>query len=512
MKYYIKIYIYFSTAVINDDLCFFLQIHKLCFFAIYFVLSCVILSISEYTYRKKMTTMDISLKISQQRNYFFSGKTKSVGTRLDHLKKLKESLKRNESAILRALKLDLGKSNSEAYMSEIGLVLEEIKLAIEKLKTWAKPQSIPSGIGQLPGKTYSVPEPYGLVLIISPWNYPFLLTMDPLIGAIAAGNCCLVKPSSQSSCTSAIISTILGEVFEPDYVSVVGGSRSQAANLLDEKFDYIFFTGSATTGKEVMGKAALNLTPVTLELGGKSPCIVDETANLTLAARRIVFGKLLNSGQTCVAPDYILVQDSVKEEFLTALKKEFIKQIGDNPLDNPDYGHIINQKQFTRLLSLLQSGTVFYGGKSTESALKIEPTILTDVSVDSPIMQQEIFGPILPVLSFHYLQQAEHFISQRPKPLAVYLFSENHSTMRHVSTNLSFGGGCINDTVVQMASPHAAFGGVGESGMGKYHGKYSFDTFSHQKTILIQSTKVDLAVRYQPYRHWKKKIVRKLFR
>ena len=343
---------------------------------------------------------------------------------------------------------------------------------------------------------------------MSPWNYPFMLCMEPLIGALAAGNCCVLKPSAYSPATSAVIRELVEACFPPEYVTAVEGGRQENQALLDQKFDYIFFTGGTAVGTEVMTKAARHLTPVTLELGGKSPCIVDKTAKLNLAAKRLAFGKLLNCGQTCVAPDYLLIQREVKEEFLAHLKKWMAAMYGQDPLDNDGYVRMVNEKHFRRVMGLIDPAKVVYGGRGDPETLRIQPTILDGVTPEDPVMQEEIFGPVLPVLTFDTVEEAERFVAQRPHPLALYLFSEDRAVQRHVLHHLSFGGGCVNDTIIHLATSRMGFGGVGQSGMGSYHGKRSFDTFSHRKSIVQKSTWMDLPFRYAPYTPLGSKLLR----
>jgi aldehyde dehydrogenase (NAD+) len=353
-----------------------------------------------------------------------------------------------------------------------------------------------------------VQEPYGVVLVMSPWNYPFLLSLEPLIGAIAAGNTVVLKPSAYSPNTSNIIAKIIEEVFDSSYVSVVKGGREANQSLLEEKFDYIFFTGGVSVGKLVMQKASAHLTPVTLELGGKSPCIVERSADLQIAARRIVFGKFLNCGQTCIAPDYILVEESIHDEFVKHLMNELPLMYGENILDNPNYGKIINRKHFDRLLGLIAPQKVVYGGKSDANSLRIEPTILDHVTSDDAVMQEEIFGPLLPILSVRDMDEAYQFVQSRPRPLALYLFTNNAGIEKRFVQQVPFGGGCINDTIIHIATKNLPFGGIGNSGMGRYHGKYTFDTFSHEKAVVKKYTWLDLHMRYQPYTRWKEKLIR----
>lgn len=450
--------------------------------------------------------------IENLRKFFSSGKTLDVNFRKQKLKQLKAEIIKNEKEIFEALETDLGKSSTEAYMSEVGLVLSEIDCCIKHLKKWAKPKKVRSPLAQFPSKSYILSEPLGVVLIMSPWNYPFMLTLNPLIGAIGAGNCAIVKPSRYSGATSDVIKKILNNVFSEDYVLVVLGGREQNQMLLDLKVDYIFFTGGVNVGKTVASKAAVNLTPTTLELGGKSPCIVDKSANIKLAAKRVVFGKFLNCGQTCIAPDYILVHESVKDQFIEFAKNEIQSMFGKNPLENNLYGKIINEKHFDRLMGLIAKSKVAFGGNGDKITLKIEPTILNDVSLSDACMGEEIFGPIMPILTYKTLDQAKEIIKTYAKPLALYVFSNDKNFVSDVLNTISYGGGCVNDAIIHIASTKLPFGGVGESGMGHYHGKFSFDTFSHKKSIVKKSVVIDLPIRYQPYTKTKDSLIRKFLK
>lgn len=449
-----------------------------------------------------MTKNEISRIVETQRKYFSTHETHNVKVRIQHLKKLREIIKENEIAICNAIKKDLGKSHFESYMCEIGLVLSEITYMIKHAKKYSKDKTVITPLPQFASRSYVKKMPYGVVLVMSPWNYPFLLTLGPLSNAIAAGNTVVVKPSAYSPNTSKIIKEILEKTFNKNYVAVIEGGREENTHLLDEKFDYIFFTGGKTVGRLVMEKASKNLTPVTLELGGKSPCIVDNTANLKLAAKRIAWGKFLNLGQTCVAPDYILCHRDVKEDFVKYLKEEIVKQYGENPLKNENYGKLINKKHFDKVKALIDRSKVCHGGKHDENSLKIEPTVMDNVTIDDAIMQEEIFGPVLPVVSFDTIDWAEEYVNSNPKPLAFYLFSSNGKTIKRLTNNCSFGGGCINDVVIHLATSYMGFGGVGESGMGSYHGKCGFDTFSHKKSIVDKKTFIDLPMRYQPFKRF----------
>lgn len=451
--------------------------------------------------------METAKLMEMQRRMFRTGKTREYAFRMTALNRLEQSIRVNRDAIEEALKKDLNKSAFEAYMTEIGLSLEEIRFAKRHLKQWMAAKWAPTPMAQFPARSFVTPEPYGVVLIMAPWNYPFSLCIEPLVGAIAAGNCCVVKPSAYAPATTAVLKKVIRLAFPPEYVAVVEGGREENAALLEQRFDYIFFTGGVTVGKLVLEKAAKYVTPVTLELGGKSPCIVDRTANLNLAAKRLVFGKFLNSGQTCVAPDYLLVQEEVKDRFVFLMKKWTERMLGADPLKNEAYPRMVNEKHFRRVMGLIEGEKVVMGGCGDEKSLKIAPTLLVNVREDSPVMQEEIFGPVLPVLSFSDIREAFRFVEKREKPLALYLFTGSREIQRHALKRLSFGGGCINDTIVHLSSPYLGFGGVGNSGMGSYHGKRSFETFSHQKSILKKYNWLDLPVRYQPYSAGKQRLL-----
>lgn len=452
--------------------------------------------------------MTIEETVVQERAFFRTGKTLPYACRRDALARLRLSILAHEEDINAALRADLNKSPAEGYMCEIGMTLSELSHIQKHLSHWMKKRRAPTPLAQFHAKSFTVANPYGVVLIMSPWNYPFMLTMDPLIGAIAAGNCCVVKPSAYSPAVSAVIRTIVSECFPPEYVTVVEGGRAENNALLDQVFDYIFFTGGVTVGKEVMEKAAQNLTPVTLELGGKSPCIVERSAKLDLAAKRLVFGKLLNCGQTCVAPDYLLIDRTVKDAFLAHVRKWIAKMYGENALSNDGYVKMINQKHFERVCGLIDPKKVVIGGGSDPATLKIQPTVLDNVTPDDAVMQEEIFGPVLPVLTFDTIDEAEDFVRDRPHPLALYLFTENKAVKERFLQRVAFGGGCINDTIIHLATSAMGFGGVGQSGMGAYHGKRSFDTFSHEKSIVDKSTWMDLPMRYAPYSELGNKLIR----
>ena len=454
--------------------------------------------------------MDIHEIVESEKHFFRTGVTRGVDFRIDMLKKFRKAITENDELISAALKADLNKQPFESYMCETGLLLEEINFHIKRLKKWSKTRRVKSGIGQLPGRSYVCPEPYGVVLIMAPWNYPVQLCLMPLVGAISAGNCAVVKPSAYAPESSRVISKLIESAFPTGFVTAVEGGREANKALLDEPFDYIFFTGSVAVGKTVMEAAAKRLTPVTLELGGKSPIIVDETANLPLAARRIAFGKVLNAGQTCVAPDYLMIEKSVEAPFIEEYKKALASFFPDG--DMSGMVRIINGKHFERVCNILDnSGSVVIGGARDAETRFIEPAVLTDVPIDSPAMQQEIFGPVLPVLPYEKLDDCIDFIRSRPKPLALYIFSENKMNQEKVLNSCSFGGGCINDTVIHLASSHMSFGGVGESGMGSYHGRKSFDTFTHYRSVLKQG-KLDVKLRYFPYKSGKEKITRMILK
>ena len=450
---------------------------------------------------------DINNILEQQKKFFQSGVTLSVDFRIQMLKKLKNALKLYEQEIASALNADLGKSDFESFMCETGQALSEIGYMIRNVRRFSKEKTVRTPMSQFAARSYLKPSPYGNVLIMSPWNYPILLTIDPIADAIAAGNTVIVKPSAYSPATSALLEKMLGEIFQPEYIAVVTGGRKENAALLDQKFDLIFFTGSQNVGKEVLRHAAEHLTPAVLELGGKSPCIVDDTAKTKLAAKRIVFGKFLNCGQTCVAPDYVLCRRSVKDELLREIILQIKAQFGENPLENPDYGKIVNEKHFDRVCSLIDAQKVAWGGKSDRARLKIEPTVLDNVTWEDAVMQEEIFGPIMPVLTFEKTEDIFSLLADKQKPLALYMFSENRENIRAVTERCSFGGGCINDTIIHLATSEMGFGGVGESGMGAYHGKAGFDCFTHKKSIVDKADWFDMPVRYQPYTKFKSKLV-----
>lgn len=450
--------------------------------------------------------------ISKQRSFFESGKTLSLEFRREALDKLYKAIQSNMKDLEDAIKTDLGKSTFEAGMCEIRLTLSEITYMKKHLRKFAKPKRVPTPLSHFYSTSKVYASPYGVVLIMSPWNYPLLLSLEPLVDAIAAGNTAIIKPSLYAPFTSNAIEKLIKDTFNEEYVSVVTGGREENKNLLLSKFDYIFFTGSKNVGKEVMRRAAEHLTPVTLELGGKSPCVVLKDANIKAAARRIVFGKYLNCGQTCVAPDYVLVDESVKNELIDALKKEAKTQFGEKPFENQDYGKIINKKHFDRLSGLINKEKVIYGGNTSESTLQIEPTIINNVTLDDAIMKEEIFGPLLPIISVKDEDEAIRIIKSLEHPLALYVFTSSKKDEKRFINTVGFGGGCVNDTIVHLATSNMGFGGFGESGMGSYHGKKGFDTFSHYKSILKKTTLFDLPIRYQPYSSKKEKLIKMFLR
>lgn len=443
--------------------------------------------------------MKIEEILESQRKYFQSGATLPVSFRMEMLKKLRSAVKKYETEICQALTKDLGKSDYEGFMCEVGLVLGELSYMIKHTRKFVAKHRVYTPLAQFASSSYQLSCPYGNTLIMSPWNYPFLLTIDPLADAIAAGNTAIVKPSAYSPATSELMKKIIEECFPPEYVAVVTGGRKENACLLEQKFDFVFFTGSQNVGREVLRHTAETLTPVVLELGGKSPCIVDETAKLKLAAKRIVFGKYLNCGQTCVAPDYILCHSSVKDQLVEEICLQIKKQYGEKPLENPDYGKMINEKHFERVLGLIEKEKTILGGQGNSHTLQIEPTVMDGVTWEDAVMQEEIFGPIMPILTYDDFDEIYSLLADKPKPLALYLFSEDKKRISEVTGRCRYGGGCINDTIIHLATSEMGFGGVGESGMGDYHGKRGFDAFSHKKSIVDKKTWMDLPMRYQPY-------------
>ena len=446
-----------------------------------------------------MTTQEIQSLLEKQRAYYRSGATIPVKFRIEQLRKLYETIKKYQNEINDALTSDLGKSHFEGFMCESGLVLTELSYMIKHTKKFAKRKTVSTPLAQFHSHSYKQPVPYGNTLIMSPWNYPFLLSLDPLANAIAAGNTAILKPSAYSPATGKIIEKIISECFAPEYIAVVMGGRAENTALLDQKFDFVFFTGSQSVGKEVLRRTAEHLTPAVLELGGKSPCIVDASANIKLAAKRIVFGKYLNCGQTCVAPDYILCERSVKDEFVKAVCAEIKKQYGEDPLTNEYYGKIVNEKHFARLCGLIDKEKVVIGGNTNPDTCQIAPTVMDNVTYGDAVMGEEIFGPIMPILAFDDFDAIVDELKTKDKPLALYLFTSDKKHIKRVTTELSYGGGCINDVVIHLATSEMGFGGVGESGMGSYHGKEGFDTFSHYKSIVDKKTWIDLPMRYQPF-------------
>lgn len=455
-----------------------------------------------------MNENEIRLLVEKQRDFFKTGATLNVDFRISALKRLRDCIQKNEAEITDALRKDLGKSAHESYMCEIGMTLSEISYMIKHVRSFSRERRVRTPLAQFHSRSFVKPSPYGVVLIMSPWNYPFMLSLEPLVDALAAGNTAIIKPSAYSPATSEIISKIIRECFIEEHVATVTGGRSENTALLNQHFDYIFFTGSQSVGKVVMEKAAAYLTPVTLELGGKSPCIVDETANLKLTARRIVFGKYLNCGQTCVAPDYIYCDRRIRDELVEEIKKQIRKQYGKQPLKNQKYGKIINEKHFQRICGLIDDAKVVCGGKSDPNTQRIEPTVMTDVTFQDAVMQEEIFGPVMPILTYESIDQAIEKINSMPHPLALYLFSSSKENQAKVTSKCGFGGGCINDTIIHLATSEMGFGGFGESGMGSYHGKEGFRTFSHYKSIVDKKTWLDLPMRYQPYRKINDKLIR----
>ena len=455
-----------------------------------------------------MTEQEIKDILQQQNHFFSSGKTIPAEFRLKQLESLKEAMIRHEADLAAALKEDLGKSRMESYMCEIGLTLSELTWMQKHLRSLMRSKRVSTPAAQFAAKSFRSPSPYGTVLIMSPWNYPVLLTLDPLIDAIAAGNTAVVKPSAYAPCTFDVMKTMIEECFPAHYVAVVDGGRAENQALLQQRFDMIFFTGGKTVGREVLRHAAEYLTPVTLELGGKSPCIVDSTAKIRLAAKRIVFGKYLNCGQTCVAPDYILCDKRIRDELITAILAEIEKQFGKEPLKNPNYGKIINEKHFERILGLINGEKLVYGGQSEPESLRIAPTVLNNITWDDAVMGAEIFGPLLPILTFDTLDEALDTVESHPHPLALYFFSEDKAAQKKVLDTCRFGGGCINDTIIHLATSDMPFGGVGESGMGSYHGRVGFETFSHYRSIVDKKTWMDLPIRYQKYTGLKEKMMR----
>ncbi len=455
-----------------------------------------------------MTAQEIKALHAAQRDFFASGKTLPVGHRIDALRTLYAAVKTRESEIAAALEQDLGKCRYESFMCEIGMALSEIRYMLRHVRKWAKPHRVRTPLAQFAAKSYTLSSPHGCALIMSPWNYPFLLTVSPLANALAAGNVAVIKPSAYAPATAEVLSRLVRDCFPEGHVAVVTGGRQENAALLEQPFDFVFFTGSTNVGREVLRHTAEHLTPAVLELGGKSPCIVDSTAKLKLAAKRIVFGKFLNCGQTCVAPDYILCDARIKDALVREIVAEIERQYGKEPLERPDYGRIVNEKHFTRLCTLIDPEKVVHGGETSPDTLQIAPTVMDGVTFEDAVMQEEIFGPILPVLTFDRFEEIPALLYGKPRPLALYLFTENTAHIRTVGERIAFGGGCINDTIIHLATSEMGFGGVGESGMGAYHGKTGFDAFSHAKSIVDKKTWIDLPMRYRPYKNSFEKLLR----
>lgn len=450
--------------------------------------------------------------VGLQRAYYRAGNTRPYAFRRKMLEKLENTVRKYEKQIKSALYEDLHKSSQEAYMTEIGLALSEISYTKKHLRRWMKEKRVPAPLVHFPAYGSILHEPYGVVLIMTPWNYPFLLNISPLCDAIAAGNCCVLKPSAYAPSSSKLLKKMIEETFPPEYITVVEGGRKENSLLLEERFDYIFFTGSPAVGKTVMEKASAYLTPVTLELGGKSPCIVDETADIKMAAKRIVFGKFINCGQTCVAPDYVLVHKKKKEELIKNLIQWIKKFWGENPLENPDYPKMITEKHFLRVSALMDEGRIRLGGEVSKEKMQITPTIIDMVKWEYKIMGEEIFGPVLPVLEYEDTEEMLTLLKEKEKPLALYLFTGSRKKKENILSTLSFGGGCVNDTLMHLATPYMGFGGVGNSGMGSYHGRDGFETFSHRKNILHRGVFPDLSVRYPVYSEKKEEFIQKFLK
>ncbi|MFA6252179.1 MAG: aldehyde dehydrogenase [Candidatus Paceibacterota bacterium] len=456
-----------------------------------------------------MTKKEIEKIFKRQKEYFSSGKTKEIDFRIEKLERLKTSLLQNEELIYDSLEKDLKKSPTESYNTELGAIIEEINFAIKNIRNWTKKSKTPTPFILMPSKSYTIAEPYGVCLIVGAWNYPFALTIMPLIGAIAAGNCAIIKPSEISAYSSHALSKIIKETFEESYITVVEGDAKTATELLEENFDYIFFTGGIAVGKIVAETAAKKLIPYTLELGGKSPCIVEDDADLDIAAKRIVWGKFLNAGQTCIAPDYILANKKIKPQLNFALKKTIKKFYTENPKESADYPRIINRKHFERLKNLI-CGNIILGGETDKNDLYISPTIIDSVKWEDEIMKEEIFGPILPIIEYDSLKNAVKIINEKEKPLSLYIFSSNKQKQEFIISNTSSGSVCVNATILQTVNPHLPFGGVGNSGIGNYHGKYSFDTFSHKKAVMKKNSWPELDISYPPYKN-KLKILKRIW-
>jgi aldehyde dehydrogenase (NAD+) len=448
--------------------------------------------------------------VTKQKQYYMTGQTRSVEFRREQLSRLRGAVKRFEPMLMEALKQDLNKSELEAYTTEIGIVLEELSSALRHVRRWAKPKRAPTPMTHLGASSRIVPEPYGTTLVIGPWNYPVNLMLVPVVSAIAAGNTVVMKPSELAPATTRALAEMIRETFPPEYVTVVEGEASVSTELLKRPFDHIFFTGSPAVGRIVMEAAAKQLIPVTLELGGKSPCIVHKDAGIALAAKRLVFGKLTNAGQTCVAPDYLLVHKEIKPRLLQEIVRAVEAFYGKEPIRDEDYGRIVNERHYRRLIGYLEDGRIVYGGQTDEAKLKISPTLLEEVALDSKVMRDEIFGPILPVIEYETAEELLAIIRENPKPLALYIFSESSAFQRRIIQEVPFGGGCINDTLMHVGTSRLPFGGVGPSGIGSYHGEYGFKAFSHSKSILKQTSLIDFPFRY-PKSRWLS-VIRKLLR
>lgn len=444
--------------------------------------------------------MDAESLYRRQRAYFMSGQTRPAAFRIQQCKTLKRAVLEYEPRIIKAIGKDMRRPEFEAYTGEVMLTMKEIDYAVGHIRSWMKPRRVSTNLLNKPGTSRILPEPYGNALIIGPWNYPFLLLLSPLVGAISAGNTAVLKISEFAEHSATVMAEMVSRYFDPDYIAVVEGAVKETQQLLDQPFDYIFFTGSVAVGKIIMDKAAERLTPVTLELGGKNPCIVTPETHLETAAKRICWGKFFNTGQTCLAPDYLLVQESISDALLACLRDSIVELYGEDARKSADYGRIINKQHFQRLLRLMKNQTVFYGGVTNESKLFIAPTLLVDVSPESPIMQEEIFGPLLPVLTYESLDEAIAFIRSRPKPLGLYLFTNDKATQNRIVQETSSGSVNVNETLSQIISTTLPYGGVGESGMGSYHGVKSFETFTHYKSVLHRSMRFDNPIKYAPYR------------
>lgn len=456
--------------------------------------------------------MEIKKLVQDQREYFLSGATLSFAARMEALKRIRWALDKYERQLVRALYRDLRRAESESYMAEIVMTKAELNYCIRHLAGWMRREHVRTGLANFHAKSFTIAEPYGVTLIMAPWNYPVLLCVEPLINALAAGNCAILKPSAYAPTVSKVLKNMISACFSPEYVAVVEGGREENAALLEQRFDHIFFTGSVSVGRIVLERAARYLTPVTLELGGKSPCIVDRTANIAVAARRIIFGKVLNSGQTCVAPDYLIVHPDVKYELFEAMKRELTVMLGECPLESAEYPRMVNKKHYIRVMNLMKGELAVTGGYGDPRTLQIAPTILDEVSIDSPVMQEEIFGPVLPTLTFETREELLSILRHFEKPLACYLFTRNRAMEEWALRHVPFGGGCINDTIVHLATSEMGFGGVGASGMGSYHGRAGFETFSHRKSIVKKYNWIDLPMRYHPYTSWKDSVIRRVMR